>query len=141
MRIFCNNLHYQYLGKHGFNYWFDTDDIRAMESYTETFHRETSEEQLLEVFYSPANLDTQGAVLRTAAEISAKLTWQGNIRKPMSLSALGRLLSAHGFIQKRVGHNRVRGYLVVENQRNAITDESTMNLLRNQNADSADSIF
>ena len=32
--------------------------------------------------------------LRTAAEISAKLIWQGNIRHPMTLQQLGRLLSA-----------------------------------------------
>ena len=133
-----------YLYKHGFNYWFDTDDIRAMENYTETFHRETSEEQLLEVFYSPANLDTQGAVLRTAAEISAKLTWQGNIRKPMSLQQMGRLLSARGFVQKRI-HGGTRGYLVIEHQRNMVEDEARMSKLKElekcDNGDNGDNTF
>ena len=31
----------------GFNYWFDTEDIRSLESHTESFHRETSEELLI----------------------------------------------------------------------------------------------
>ena len=43
--------------------------------------------------------------LRTAAEISAKLTWQGNIRHPMTLQQLGRLLSAEGITQSRCGAN------------------------------------
>ena len=130
-----------WLIEHGFNYWFDTDDIRALEQHTESFHRETSEEQLLPVFYTPATLETQGAVLRTAAEISAKLTWQGNIKHPMSLQQLGRLLSAEGFTQIRYGKNRTRGYLVVENQRNMTADEAIMTGLREENADNADNTF
>ena len=130
-----------WLIEHGFNYWFDTDDIRALEQHTESFHRETSEEQLLPVFYTPATLETQGAVLRTAAEISAKLTWQGNIKHPMSLQQLGRLLSAEGFTQIRYGKNRTRGYLVVENQRNMTADEAIMTGLREENADNADNKF
>lgn len=112
-----------------------------METYTETFHRETSEEQLLEVFYSPANLDTQGAVLRTAAEISAKLTWQGNIRKSMSLQQMGRLLSARGFVQKRYGSDGKRGYLVVENQRNMASDTELINKLKSLTTDNTDNTF
>lgn len=130
-----------WLIEHGFNYWFDTDDIRALEQHTESFHRETSEEQLLPVFYTPATLETQGAVLRTAAEISAKLTWQGNIKHPMDLRAFGKLLSAQGFEQKRLGHDGRRGYIVLENQRNMMADEAIMTSLREQNADIADKTF
>ena len=130
-----------WLVQNGFNYWFDTEDIRALEQHTESFHRETSEEQLLRVFYTPATLETQGAVLRTAAEISAKLTWQGNIHHPMDLRSLGKLLSAEGFEQRRLGHNGRRGYLVVENQRNMVADEAIMSELRSENADIADMSF
>ena len=129
-----------WLIEHGFNYWFDTDDIRALEQHTESFHRETSEEQLLRVFYTPATLETQGAVLRTAAEISAKLTWQGNIKHPMSLQQLGRLLSLNGFEQKRITGG-VRCYIVIENQRNAISDEANINRLRSQSSDNSDNTF
>ena len=79
--------------------------------------------------------------LRTAAEISAKLTWQGNIRHPMDLRSLGKLLSAEGFEQRRLGHNGRRGYLVVENQRNMVADEAIMSELRSENADIADMSF
>ena len=81
------------------------------------------------------------AVLRTVAEISAKLTWQGNIRHPMDLRSLGKLLSAEGFEQRRLGHNGRRGYLVVENQRNMVADEAIMSELRSENADIADMSF
>lgn len=134
----------RYLIEQGFAYWFDTDDVLALEQHTETFHRETGEEQLLPVYYSPATLDTPNAVFRTTAEISAKLTWQGNIRKPMSLAALGRLLTAQGFAQKRL-HGGMRGYIVVENQRNSTNDILQIQHLKDQESgdsgDRGDSTF
>ena len=122
----------KYLIDHGFHYWFDTDDIRAMESHTESFHRETSEEQLLRVFYSPATLEDSNAVFRTTAEISATLSWRGNIRHPMALAALGRLLVQAGFTSKRMAGGGPRGFLVLEHQRNMADDQKQIKAIKEQ---------
>ena len=128
-----------WLIRHGFNYWFDSDDVRALEEHVESFRRMTSEEDLLPVYYTPASLDDSGAVLRTAAEMLSKLTWQGTIKHPMSLSAFGKLLSAKGYEQKRIGHDRHRAYLVIENQRNMATDKAMIDTVKEEEyADNAD---
>ena len=131
----------KYLLDHGFNYWFDTDDIRALEAHTESFHRETSEEQLLRVFYSPATLEDSNAVFRTTAEISATLSWRGNIRHPMALQALGRLLQSQGFSQKRLTGG-TRGYLVIEHGQTIENDNRRRRLVENSdNSDNSDNTF
>ena len=142
--IVPHNLIYaqaKYLLDHGFNYWFDTDDIRALEAHTESFHRETSEEQLLRVFYSPATLEDSNAVFRTTAEISATLSWRGNIRHPMALQALGRLLQSQGFSQKRLTGG-TRGYLVIEHGQTIENDNRRRRLVENSdNSDNSDNTF
>ena len=105
----------------GFNYWFDTEDIRSLESHTESFHRETSEEQLLPIYYTAVPSSDEAAVFRTTAEISANLVFRGNIKHPMDLRALGRVMSAMGYVSKRLGKTRARGFLVIENQVNSST--------------------
>ena len=105
----------------GFNYWFDTEDIRSLESHTESFHRETSEEQLLPIYYTAVPSSDEAAVFRTTAEISAQLVYHGNIKHPMDLRALGRVMSAMGYVSKRLGKTRARGFLVIENQVNSST--------------------
>ena len=74
-------------------------------------------EQLLPVFYEPATKDTPDAVFRTAAEISARLSFLGNIRQPMELRQLGKLLSCHHFVSVRV-HGGIRGFFVIEHTHN-----------------------
>ena len=39
----------------------------------------------------------------------------------MDLRALGRVMSAMGYVSKRLGKTRARGFLVVENQVNSST--------------------
>ena len=93
------------------------------------------------ILHECAHQENDRTVLRTAAEISTKLIWQGNIRHPMTLQQLGRLLSAEGFEQRRLGHNGRRGYLVIENQRSMVADEALISDLRQENADNADNTF
>ncbi|MBQ0118704.1 MAG: hypothetical protein KBS42_02950 [Bacteroidales bacterium] len=95
----------------------DQTQIQHLSAHVETFHKETSEEQLLPVYYSPATKDTPDAVFRTAAEISARLSFLGNIRQPMALSVLGRLLICHHFVSVRL-HGGIRGYFVIEHTNN-----------------------
>ena len=123
----------------GFNYWFDTEDIRSLESHTESFHRETSEEQLLPIYYTAVPSSDEAAVFRTTAEISAQLVYHGNIKHPMDLRALGRVMSAMGYVSKRLGKTRARGFLVVENQVNSSTALALAQKIRAQEmADKAD---
>ena len=123
----------------GFNYWFDTEDIRSLESHTESFHRETSEEQLLPIYYTAVPSSDEAAVFRTTAEISAQLVYHGNIKHPMDLRALGRVMSAMGYVSKRLGKTRARGFLVIENQVNSSTALALAQKIRAQEmADKAD---
>ena len=105
----------------GFNYWFDTEDIRSLESHTESFHRETSEEQLLPIYYTAVPSSDEAAVFRTTAEISAQLVYHGNIKHPMDLRALRRVMAQQGFVSKRLRGSGPRGFLVIENQVNSST--------------------
>ena len=128
-----------WLIQNGFNYWFDTEDIRALETHTESFRRETSEEQLLPIYYTAVPSSNESAVFRTTAEISANLVFRGNIKHPMDLRALGRVMSAMGYVSKRLGKTRARGFLVIENQVNSSTALALAQKIRAQEmADKAD---
>ena len=116
----------------GFNYWFDTNDVRALEQHTDSFRNITPEEQLLPIYYTPTTLDDTNAVFRTTAEIAANLAWRGNIRNPMGLAALGRILAAKGFTQRRLPHGGARGYVVIEHQRNIVEDQQKIQQLKDE---------
>lgn len=111
-----------------FNYWFDIDEIRQLTAHVEQFEVETNEAQLLPVYFEPCAAGTPGAVLLTAAEISAKLTMYGNIRRPMEIRKLGSLLKRLGYEQKRFGENGRRGYVMIE------LSAETINSNRRRNA-------
>ena len=101
-----------YLIEHDFNYWFDLDDIDILEQHNEDFRAQENEEQLLAVYFDiPAEGKGQ---FMTTAEISDKLVIKGSIKRPMSLSRLGMVLQQAGYISKRVGKSRTRGWIVRE---------------------------
>ena len=104
-----------YLIRHGFEYWFELPDIEAMESHVESFHVESNEEQLLPVYFQPANPGDNGAVFMSAAEISSLLVSYGNIRKPLDIRQVGAVLQKNGFVQRRL-HGGKRGYVVLQIQ-------------------------
>lgn len=56
-------------------------------------------------------------VFRTAAEISARLSFLGNIKQPMALQALGKMLTCHSYMSLRTTGGK-RGYFVVEHTNN-----------------------
>lgn len=118
-----------YLIQTGFDYWFCIDETRRLARHVDSFMIETSEEQLLPVYFEPCPAGTPGAVLLTVAEISAKLTNYGNIKKPMALSHLGRLLTRMGFISKRTNGNGPRGYIVLENNTDRINSKRKLGAL------------
>ena len=102
----------KYLIDHGFQYWFDLEDIETIETHNEDFRAQENEEQLLAVYFDiPAEGSGQ---FMTTAEISDKLVSWGNIKKPMPLSRLGMVLQQAGYQSKRINHGKTRGWLVRE---------------------------
>ena len=108
------------LVQQGFDFWFSLDDIRAVASHVDEFMVETNEEQLLPVYFAPCEPGTTGAQLLTVAEISAKFTIYGNIRKPLDIRQLGALLKKMGYRSARSGNREPRGYIVLEKSADSI---------------------
>ena len=109
----------------GFNYWFDYDDVVAMHDHTDSFRAQENEEQILPLLFA---VPAEGkGVFMTTAQISERLVSFGNVKKPMSTSRLGMVLSAAGFqaVRKQVGGVRLRGWAVY--QRNS----EEINAMRN----------
>lgn len=98
----------------GFNYWFNITDIRSLNAHVDTFMVETNEEQLLPVYFAPCAPGTNGALFLTVAEISAKLTLYGNIRRPLDIRQLAALLRKLGYQPMREKSHGRRGFLVIE---------------------------
>ena len=115
------------LVQQGFNYWFSLSDIQAIASHVEGFSVESNEEQLLPVYFSPCQPGTNGAMFLTVAEISAKLTLFGNLRKPLYVRQLGALLRRMGYKAIRTSNRGPRGYIVLEKSAERINAERKMN--------------
>ncbi len=113
-RVYAQAL---WLAEYGFNYWFDNADIRALETHTRRFLCTRNEEELLPLYFSPTDPSDSDALFLTASEMHAKLTFAGDIRRPMPLNKFGELLRRSGFCQKRL-HGGRRGYVVktIDNQ-------------------------
>lgn len=105
-----------YLVAHDFNYWFDIDDIQALESHVDEFMVPTSEEDLIPLYFSPASKYAPGAVFYTLAEIASKISLYGNLKREVNLRRLGAILTKLGFVRERRGHDKRRGYYVREHQ-------------------------
>ena len=105
------------LSKDGFRHWFDLDEIKGLEEHVEGFMEETSEGQLIPVYFAvptPGQEEAGNAIFLTLAEISAKLTVWGAIRRPLSLRQLGKVMTKQGFRCVRRGNGKQTGYLVIE---------------------------
>jgi predicted P-loop ATPase len=103
-----------YLIENGYNYWFDLDDINTLEEHNESFRAQDSEEQLLPILFDiPA--EGKGEFM-TTAQISERLVSYGNIKKPMSVTKLGTILSAAGYkaVRKRIANIQTRGWIVYQ---------------------------
>ena len=115
----------KYLIDTHFQYWFDLDDIEALETHNEHFRAQENEEQLLAVYF---DIPAEGyGTFMTTAEISDKLVIKGSIKKPMPLNRLGMILRQAGY-QSKCLNGKVRGWLVRE------LDAEEINANRNINA-------
>ena len=104
----------RYLLEQNFNYWFDLDDIKVLEQHVEAFMVPTSEEELIPLYFSPARQGDTGVVFLTLAEISAKISMWGNLKKNPDPRRLGAIMTKLGFAKERIGHENRRGYWVRE---------------------------
>ena len=101
-----------YLIENDFNYWFDIEEIGALETHNELFRAQDNEEQLLPILFDiPA--EGRGEFM-TTAEISEILVTYGNIKKPLNTRQLGMLMTKKGFQNKKVSISGVslRGWMV-----------------------------
>ena len=124
------NLYAQavYLVEHGYNYWFDLEDIDQLEKHNETFRAQESEEQLLPILF---DIPAEGlGEFMTTAQISERLVTYGNIKRPMPLNRLGVLMGTAGYrcVSRRIGGAKSRGWLVY--QRNSDEINSLKRLLK-----------
>ena len=103
-----------YLIENDYNYWFDLDDINTLEEHNDSFRAQDSEEQLLPILFDiPA--EGKGEFM-TTAQISERLVSYGNIKKPMSVTKLGTILSTAGYkaVRKRIANIQTRGWIVYQ---------------------------
>ena len=105
-----------------FNYWFDPKDIQELKEHVEEFMVPTSEEQLVQVLFSPIQKGEPRAEFLTLAEIAAKISLKGSLRKSIDLRQLGTIMKKLGFVPDRKGHKGIRGYLVLEHTENDINN-------------------
>ena len=104
----------RHLLEQGFNYWFDLDEIETLETHVDTFMVPTSEEELIPLYFSPARMEDTGSVFLTLAEIAAKISAYGNLKREPDKRRLGAIMTKFGFQKDRNGHNGTRGYYVRE---------------------------
>ena len=106
-----------------FSYWFDLDEIEVLEQHNQHFRDESNEEQLLDVYFAVPAREATNTKFLTTAEISERLIYYGNIKRPLSLSRLGVLLSQKGFLSIRKGSPQRRGWIVYERDNEEVNAE------------------
>ena len=112
----------KYLAESGtFQYYFDQEDIQNMNSYTDNFCMQTPEEELLNIYFQPAQKGDAGAIFLSAAEMLRTLIDVGRITRPMPINKFGVLLKKKGF-NKYVLARGKKGYLVIEHKSIDITE-------------------
>ena len=109
-----------------FSYWFELDEIEVLEQHNQHFRDESNEEQLLDVYFAVPSTDASNAKFLTTAEISERLIYYGNIKKPMTLSRLGVLLSQKGFLSVRRGNPSRRGWIIYERENQEVNAERSI---------------
>ena len=109
-----------------FSYWFDLDEIEVLEQHNQHFRDESNEEQLIDVYFAVPATDAVNTKFLTTAEISERLIYYGNIKKPMTLSRLGVLLSQKGFLSVRRGNPSRRGWIIYERESQEVNAERSI---------------
>lgn len=101
----------KYLAEYGFNYWFDLQDIDAVERHNKDFYALSNEEELIPQYFLPATKSTDGAQHLTASEIVDELFHKSYIARPMNAAQVGQVMNRLGY--EKVGHKSRYGYWVI----------------------------
>lgn len=101
----------KYLAEYGFNYWFDLQDIDAVERHNKDFYALSNEEELIPQYFLPATKFTDGAQHLTASEIVDELFHKSYIARPMNAAQVGQVMNRLGY--EKVGHKSRYGYWVI----------------------------
>lgn len=112
-----------YLIRSGFAYWFTQDETQAMAQHTDEFREQSNEEELLPLYFAPADRDTPDAKFLATAEIHRVLIDYGHILRPMSLNRFGILLRNAGFVKQSASGGR-KGYVVRQKDANEVLAQS-----------------
>ena len=83
---------------------------------------QTPEEELLNIYFQPAQKGDAGAIFLSAAEILRTLIDAGRITRPMPIHTFGVLLQQQGF-NKTATTGGKKGYLVIEYREQEVQDQ------------------
>lgn len=104
-----------FLIKSGFEYWFTQEQTGAMAAHTDEFRALSIEEELLTLYFSPADKDSEGALFLTTSEIHQYINLHGDIQRPISGTKFGSLLKKKGFVRRSVSGGG-KGFLVIRHE-------------------------
>ncbi|MBR1449339.1 MAG: hypothetical protein IJ588_11425 [Prevotella sp.] len=110
----------RHLLESGFNYWFDLDEISTLQQHVDAFMVPTSEEELIPVYFSPAQEGDAGATFLTGPEIWAKISVFGNLKRSIEPRQMGNIMKRLGYKSERRGHENRTGYWVREHLQSEI---------------------
>ncbi|MFV0172296.1 DUF5906 domain-containing protein [Empedobacter falsenii] len=106
----------------GFRYWFNNDEIKAINENNEKYQIKSPEEELLLTWFEKADKDTATAFLNTT-QIATRLAYFGNINiNNSTVIQLGKALKKLGFLRVIKGKNYV--YAVKEKDYDQVQKES-----------------
>ena len=106
----------------GFRYWFNNEEIKAINENNEKYQIKSPEEELLLTWFEKADKETATAFLNTT-QIATRLAYFGNINiNNSTVIQLGKALKKLGFL--RIVKNRNYVYAVKEKDYDQVQNES-----------------
>ena len=106
----------------GFRFWFNNEEIKAINENNEQYQIKSPEEELLLTWFEKADKDTTTAFLNTT-QIATRLAYFSNINiNNSTVNQLGKALKKLGFVRVTKGKNYV--YAVIEKEYDQVQRES-----------------
>jgi predicted P-loop ATPase len=97
--------------REGFQYWFDQGETEVLNSHNEQFEAVSMEEELILTYYRVPEKGEQG-IFVTVTDILTKIGMY--LKNPLSSQKVGIVMKKLGFEKITRGHNKQRGYIVIE---------------------------
>lgn len=109
-----------YLWQHGYNYWFEQDEIEALARHNARFEAPNSEVDLIQKYFRHPRPDETGVFL-SATDIIDYLGTYSTVKNLSSVNA-GKAMSTLGYA--KVSFQKRYGYFVVKNDLGEISRDS-----------------